>query len=309
MRRLCIALTLVALTSCAADSEAPDREPEATSLLGEPLVAPDLPSEIQTAREAELAVAEAAYDENPSDADAIIWKGRRTAYLGRYREAITIFTEGIAKHPDDVRMYRHRGHRYITTRQFDRAIADFERAAELVAGTPDQVEPDGQPNAAGIPTSTLQSNIWYHLGLAYYVTGDYENALRAYQECQAVSKNDDMRMATTYWHFMTLRRLTRNEEASRLLDTIEPELDLLENQTYHELLRLYQGGLAVDEVMDTGGEADVALSNATIGYGVGFWHEINGRPDEARAVWRRTIEGSSWAAFGYIAAEAEIAKG
>lgn len=309
MRRLLLTLVAAAIASCGPDSNPARGGTEARSLLGEPLVAPELPPEVLAAREADLAVAAEAHEAHPDDADAIIWLGRRIAYLGRYRDAIDVFTEGIGKHPDDARMYRHRGHRYITTRQFARAIADLEHAAELIAGSPDTVEPDGQPNAAGIPTSTLHSNIWYHLGLAYYLTEDYENALRAYEACQTASTNNDMRIATTYWHVMTLHRLGLDEEAHEMLDTVTPDLELLENHTYHELLLLYRGGMSEDEVMNTGGDADVALSNATVGYGVGFWHEMNGRPEEALAVWRRTLEGSSWAGFGFIAAEAEVARG
>ncbi len=66
--------------------------------------------------EAAQAAALADWERNPDDADALIWAGRRTAYIGRYREAIGIFSEGIARHPDDARMYRHRGHRYLTVR-------------------------------------------------------------------------------------------------------------------------------------------------------------------------------------------------
>src|SRR5690606_7691904 len=72
---------------------------EALSLLGEELRAPELTDERRAELERQLAEARAAYERDPTDADAIIWLGRRTAYLGRYREAIAIFTEGIAKHP------------------------------------------------------------------------------------------------------------------------------------------------------------------------------------------------------------------
>jgi hypothetical protein len=61
----------------------------------------------------------------------------------------------------------------------------------LIANTPDQIEPDGLPNARNIPTSTLQSNIWYHLGLAHYLRHDFDRALDAYRKCLAVSKNPD----------------------------------------------------------------------------------------------------------------------
>ena len=56
------------------------------------------------------------YLENPNDPDALIWYGRRAAYLGQFEEAINTYTEGIRLHPQDARMLRHRGHRYISTR-------------------------------------------------------------------------------------------------------------------------------------------------------------------------------------------------
>ncbi len=151
---------------------------EAISLLGEPLHPTPPPPEIAAQREADIAAALADYESNPDDADAIIWLGRRIGYTGRYRDAIEVFSEGIFKHIDDARMYRHRGHRWISMRRFDRAIEDLSHAATLVEGKPDEVEPDGQPNERGIPTSTLQSNIHYHLALAHYLKGDFGTCQR-----------------------------------------------------------------------------------------------------------------------------------
>src|SRR6185369_8701769 len=141
--------------------------------------------------EIRLARAQAAFDRDPDDAEAIVWLGRRTAYLGRFRAAIAIYSEGIASFPADARLYRHRGHRYITLRRFQSAIVDLDRAARLIEGKPDEVEPDGVPNARNTPTSTLHSNVWYHLGLAYFLTGDFESARRAYERCLGVSKTPD----------------------------------------------------------------------------------------------------------------------
>src|SRR5215212_8376794 len=98
--------------------------PEATSLLGKPLFSAPVTPETRTRLEADLKNAEIVYGRNPDDADATIWMGRRVAYLGRYREAIDHFSDGVEKHPDDARMYRHRGHRYITVRELPNAIAD-----------------------------------------------------------------------------------------------------------------------------------------------------------------------------------------
>jgi tetratricopeptide (TPR) repeat protein len=125
---------------------------QAISLLGDTLYAPELPPEVLADREAQLAEARADYEADPANADALIWYGRRTAYLGDYRTAIAIYSEGIEKHPTDPRLYRHRGHRYISVRRFDAAIADLERAASMIAGREDEIEPDGMPTSDWLTT-------------------------------------------------------------------------------------------------------------------------------------------------------------
>lgn len=283
----------------------PSEKPEATSLLGRPLYHAEIPAEQRARLEEALARAQADFEKNPGDPEAAIWLGRRTAYLGRYREAISIYTQAIERHPDDARLYRHRGHRYITVRELDRAIADFETATRLTAGHPDEIEPDGMPNAKNIPTSTLQSNIWYHLGLARYLKGEFEEARRAFATCHALSTNDDMRGAAANWLYLSLRRSGRDAEAASLLDTIGTEMDLIENFEYHTLLLLHKGEKTPESLLAGGGEA---LSQATLGYGVGAWYLLNGQPDKAREVFERVLGSPQWAAFGYIAAEAEFAR-
>jgi tetratricopeptide (TPR) repeat protein len=255
---------------------------------------------------AQLREAEKEYGHRQT-ADALIWVGRRTAYLGRFTESIAIYSSGLAKYRNDARLYRHRGHRYLTTRQIDRAIGDFQYAAQLTRGKPDQVEPDGQPNAKNIPTSTLQSNIWYHLGLAYYLKGDFRKALSAYRECLKVSKNDDMQVATRHWLYMTLRRMGRTDEAAEVLFPVRRDMKVIENDAYLRLLLLYQGQLSSDSLAG-GGDGDAALQDATVSYGLGNWHFYNGRKAQAIAIWRKIIATGPWASFGYLAAEAELAR-
>jgi tetratricopeptide (TPR) repeat protein len=282
--------------------------PQGTSLLGKPLISA-APAEAARERlDANLAAAREQYNKNPNDADAIIWLGRRLAYLGRYRDAIATFTEGIQKHPTDARMYRHRGHRYLTVRELDQATADFSKAAELIAGKPDEIEPDGQPNAKNIPTSTLNTNIFYHLGLAHYLRGEFEPALKAYRECLRFSKNPDMLIATTHWLYMTLRRLDRPGEARQALEPISADMEIIENTSYHRLLMLYKGTEKADALASS--LAAGSLDAVTIGYGLGNWHLYNGRRDQAMTTFRLIVERNEtqWPAFGYLAAEAELAR-
>jgi len=264
---------------------------------------PAMSPEVRGPREAALAVAREAYEARPDDADALIWVGRRLGYLGRYREAIDVFSQGVRKHPRDARMLRHRGHRWITLRDFDRAIRDLERAATLERGRPDQIEPDGLPNARNTPTSTLQSNIWYHLGLAYFVKGDFEPALRAYRACMEVSKNPDGLVSGTHWLYMTLRRLGRDAEAQQALVPIHRDLDVIENASYHRLLLMDAGRLTPEELLR---ESPSAIDGATQHFGVAHWYLANGEHDRARELLEKVIAGGQWASFGYIAAEAEL---
>jgi len=301
-----VSIILAAGVGCTAVEE--KRKPECRSLLGDHLFAPELSEETRSKREAQLEEAEARLAQSPEDVDAMIWVGRRTAYLGRYNDAIAVFDRAIESNPDDPRLYRHRGHRYITLRKFDRAVEDLERAAALIAGTPDGVEPDGLPNASNIPTSTLQSNIWYHLGLAYYLKGDFEQALTCYRECLDVSKNPDMLCATSHWMYMTLRRLGREQEAASVLEPIHEGMDVIENQAYHELLLMYKGERSPDELWSRAANSADSLDPASAGYGVGNWYLYEGDPERAGEVFERILEAGQWPAFGHIAAEADVAR-
>jgi tetratricopeptide (TPR) repeat protein len=287
-------------------SAAAQTPPEATSLLGRPLVSTPQPEAQRLRNEENLAAAKAAFDKDPASADAIIWLGRRTAYLGRFRDAIAIFTQGIERHPRDARLLRHRGHRYITVRQLDRAVADLSKAATLVKDRPDEVEPDGQPKARNTPTSTLNTNIYYHLGLAHYLMGHFDQALDAYRECLRFSKNPDMLVATSHWLYMTLRRLNRADEAVNVVASISADMDIIENASYHKLLMLYKGSETEERLLSSASGLDAV----TIGYGVGNWHYYNGRREQARMLFATIVDTNAgqWPAFGYVAAEAELAR-
>lgn len=290
------------------DTTALPSDVEAISFLGDTLRAPELPEAVREVYQARYEEAAMELAENPEDLDALIWMGRRTAYLGEYREAIETYTHALSLYPDEPRLYRHRGHRYLTVREPDRAIADFRRAAELTEDEPDRVEPDGLPNARGIPTSTLQFNIFYHLALSHYVQGELEEALEAQRRCLEVSAHPDSVVATSYWLYMTLMRLGRAEEAADVLEQISPDMDIIEAGAYLDLLLLFKGERTLEDVVGPAG-AEPTLESTTTAYGLGVWHLLNGRTEAAHRTWERILTGrSQWAAFGYIAAEGELAR-
>jgi len=277
-----------------------------TSLLGEPLVVQALAPEDEARMEARLAEARAVWEQDRDDADALIWVGRRTGYLGRYREAIGIFSDGMARHPADARMYRHRGHRYLTVREIDHAIADFEKAAELMASQPDEIEPDGLPNARNIPTGTLHSNVWYHLALGQYLKGDFSRAADTWTQARDSLDNADNLVAASYWLYLSLRRAGRPDDAAAVLQPITADLDVIENTEYHQLLRMFQGERTPEDLLAAAGEDSGGSASR---YGVGAWYLVKGRRVEAESLWKSILEGPDWASFGYLAAEAEMARG
>lgn len=272
---------------------------QAVSLMGEPLYA-TTPSDSTLTK---LEEAKKAYAADPTNADNIIWFGRRTAYAGDYREAIRIYTEGMNKFPEDARFYRHRGHRYISIREFGRAIQDFEEAVILIEGKEDRIEPDGMPNAQNIPISSLHSNIWYHLGLAYYLKHDLENAQRVYRIAVETSNNDDKLVSTTHWLYMILRLQGKEDEAEKILESIHKEMNIIENHVYHHLCLFYKGELTLEELA---WEGPSSSTNDAMAYGVGNWHFYSGQKDEAKRVFEKIIQGEIWASFGYIATEADF---
>ncbi|WP_421773025.1 tetratricopeptide repeat protein [Gracilimonas sp.] len=296
------------LIACQPEKKQPDFEELPISAQTISMLGDTLKTDIQGIPERYLiridSLSKLAYQEDRM-VDHMIWEARKTAYAGDYRQTVELFTDAINEFPNEPRLYRHRGHRYITLRAFDLAINDFQRAAKLFEGQSDITEEDGLPNVQNIPLSTLQTNTWYHLGLAHYLKGEYGQANLAYENGLQVSDNTDMRVAFLYWKYMTLRKLGRDAEAGALLDQVSPEMELIENTSYHELLMVFKGVFTPDEIIT---EENSELDNATLGYGLGFWHHINGREERAKEIWQGVYEAGNWAAFGYIASEAELAR-
>ena len=305
--RMLLAATIAGTVS-AAQAQTDLQRPATISLLGKPLFAPVFDSAVHAQLRADLDRARAELAAAPDDADRVIWVARRHGYLGEYHEAIDMLTQGIRRWPEDARMLRHRGHRHITLRRFRDAVQDLERAASLMVGKPDEVEPDGQPNARNIPIGSLHSNVWYHLALAYYLLGDWDNAVRAARSGVAVSSNPDRLVSQTHWLYMALRRSGKQTDAARVLEPIRDDFDVVENQSYYRLVRLYKTGIStatLDSVIAAGAGTP---SDASLAYGMANWFLYNGDTTRAVRAFERIIMSRQWASFGVIAAEADLAR-
>jgi len=252
------------------------RGPEVVSPLGDRFYA-------RSDEKGAVADAEKKLEADPGNVDLVIALGRAQVGVLRLHEAIETFGRGIALAPENARLYRLRGHRYISSRQFDKGAADLGRAAEL---------------------SDHEFDIWYHLGLAHYLRRDFGRAADAYARAREASTKDDQIIASSNWLYASLRRQHRDAEAAAVLERITPDMKVVEDKMYFALLLFYKGLKPEGEVFH---ERLTELETATIGYGVGNWHLYNGREDLAREVFRRIVACKEWAAFGFIAAETELA--
>ncbi|HET6767140.1 MAG TPA: hypothetical protein VFH08_07070 [Chitinophagaceae bacterium] len=268
--------------------------------------APLLSDSSKNVYEVNLRAAEKKYRADSTNDEHIIWYGRRLAYLGNYKDAISVYTKGVNLHPDNARFYRHRAHRYITLRCYDKAIADLQKAVELTREQIDEIEADGIPNEKNIPTSTLHTNIYYHLGLAHYLKGDNKQALLAWEKCLDIADNDDMKVATLNWLNIVLRKMGRQKDAEQHLKAVSKEMEIIENHDYYTILLMYKSNDETRLVDKT--QNQETLSNATLGFALGTYYQLRGETNKARQLFEKVVAGKQWSSFGYIAAEAELAK-
>jgi hypothetical protein len=119
-----------------------------------------------------------------------------------------------------------------------------------------------------------------------------------------LSNNPDRLVSTSYWLYLTLRKMGRAAEAEKVLDPISTSMDVIENVAYHKLLLMFSGDIAPEELVAQDANT---TDGATILYGIGAWYYVKGQPEKAYPLWQRVMDGSQWASFGFIAAEAEIA--
>lgn len=231
--------------------EVADKPACATSLIGTPLTIPRYAPKVQKMLDDDIAIAAFALKTDPEREDHHIWYGRRLDYAGRICEAVDAFSAGIAQFPDSYRLYRFRARDLTRARRFDEALADYEKALALMGDRPDHYEPDGMPNPLGLTISTYRGNILYYHAQTSFATGDYDAVVDGMAKSLAITADfarDDMRVPTAYWTYLALRKMGRHAEARTVIDAIEPDLKLIENDFYHQAVKIMQGRLNYKDV-------------------------------------------------------------
>src|SRR5712691_3063876 len=228
-----------------------------------------------------IARAESALAADPRNVDRIIALGVAQSGVRQYREAIATFTRGLQVAPNNALLYRWRGHRYLSTRQFDRALDDLMHGARL--------------------DSTIYG-IWYHLGIVRFVRREFVGAADAFTRALPIAPDSAERSGATDWLWMSLARAGRAAEAKALLDR-HPDTPPGGN-AYTQRLRLYRGEVSPDSVFTPADTSDIQV--ATLSYGIGNWYLVRGDTAKARSWFERSVASGGWPAFGFIVSEVEL---
>ena len=86
---------------------------------------------------------------------------------------------------------------------------------------------------------------------------------------------------------------------------ITGDMNVIENTVYHNPCLFYKGELSLEEML--GDDAD-SPTGAAAAYGIANWYYYNGDKEEAQSILESLLATDGWSAFGYIAAEADLAR-
>jgi tetratricopeptide (TPR) repeat protein len=225
--------------------------------------------------------AERSLAADPRNVDLIIQLGIAQSGARKFREAIATFSRGLELAPANPVLYRWRGHRYLSVREFERAGDDLTR---------------------GLALDSANYGILYHLGIVRFARGDFAGAAAAFQRAQPLAPEAGELAGSTDWLWMSLSRAGKRTEAQAMLDRRPDSLPIA--NAYAQRLRLYRGQVGPDQVMTAADTSDVAV--ATLSYGIGNWHLVRGDTTRARSWFERAVGSGGWPAFGFILAEVEL---
>ncbi len=106
-------------------------------------------------------------------ADAQLLRCRSLAALRRYDDAVVACGVAAQIQPDNAEALRDRGHYFLNLGQVEAGLSDLQKAESLARD---------------------DRGVFYHLGLAYYLKGDFANAAKTYERCVSASTGDTARI-------------------------------------------------------------------------------------------------------------------
>jgi tetratricopeptide (TPR) repeat protein len=285
----------------------PPSSAQALSLLGDTLWAVPVAPEEGQRRVQQLFQAREQLADKPANLNAMLLVARRTAELGRLREAVGLYTRAMEVHPKDPRAYRRRGQLLLTIRELDLAVTDLQKAGQYALGDTSSEFTD-LPDGTGFVRSTLQYGIRFQLGLTYYLKGDYVRATQVLAESLKEATTDDDAVSSALWLFFSLRRQERLREAGDALGAVPSGAEVVVREPELRLLLAFRGELTLDSLLRSMQRDSGTADDALYGYGIGMAMLVRGRMEEAELAFEQVLAIPDWTLPAFMAAEAELAR-
>lgn len=232
----------------------------------------------------------AAFDEaialDPTNAEFPLGKCRALAAASRHKDAIAACDASLRLRPDNAEALRDRGHYYLNLGQVDAGLADLTRAATH---------------------AKTDRGVYYHLGVAHYLQGDFARAADAFQSCLDNSKGTDT-VECNAWLYPSLVRANRTDRAAAVLAGVHEDPAVTGHPSWYLDRLLLFKGVRTEEQVAANLDAEGALSKSSIGYSLGLWHLLNGRTARAREYFEKAVATNFTPAWGYRCSEAELAR-
>jgi tetratricopeptide (TPR) repeat protein len=305
MKKLPVLCAWIILISCAGNKEQGDKVnpgPEALSFSGKPLVA--TPASPKAKAKADSIIKTIKAKDNLSE-DDFVEIAKQLAGSARYLLAVETLSDGLTKYPDSYKLLRNRGHRYINLRQLDNSIKDLNRAAELIRNEPDVME----YGLDGKPTATVRHQIWYHIGVYYFLVKDYARAASAFEEALATANQGSEAniVGSTDWLYNSYMKLGLKEKAAGLLTAISPDMQTDREKAYFRRIMLYKGVIKPEELINVKKNPDsLSVEDVTKMYGLANWYAFSGDTVTAQMLYKTIVQSNAWPGFAFAAAEKEL---
>ncbi len=300
MRLFILLAATLFFVSCSRQKEAEPSGIEATSFSGTPLYS-------KVAEPAALAKSDSVItifkSKSELTEDDYLEIGKQLVATYRYKLAVANFSDGLAKYPTSFKLLRNRGHRYITLRQLDNAIVDLTKAEELIRSQPEVWEYDAQ----GKPNASYQHQIWYHIGLYYYLMKDYGQSAIAFEKSLAWTHEGRNIVGATNWLYDAYQRSDQKQKAENILKPITADYDTDREHAYFRRIMLYKGIITPEELVNVNKPSDsLSVLDITKMYGLANWYAYRGDKEKATTLYHKILESKEWAGFAYAASEKEL---
>jgi tetratricopeptide (TPR) repeat protein len=308
MKNLFTLFLLVFLISCAkekkSEMENTSQVPECISYLGRPLFAKIADSTALAKSDSAIA---AIRSKSSLTEDDYIDIGSKLIAVNKFNSTVDVLTEGLAQYPNSFKLLRQRGHRYLNLRQPEKAIDDLEKAEALIRSQPEVWEND----ATGKPTSTVQHQIWYHIGVYHFLKRNYTQCVDAFEKSLATAHGNKSIAGSSDWLYNAYQRANAADKSVKIEAVLKPyslEYDIDDKEyPYFKRLLLYKGLITPAQIIDANKPVDkMILAEVTKLYGLANWYAYQGKQNKADSLYRIIIQSNEWPGFAISAAEKDL---